>query len=78
MAEATAPIGIIESGVGGLTTAAQLSLVLPGENIVYCGDNANAPHGNRSGEEIVELTTSKRATWPTPRSSTRSACTSTR
>lgn len=52
----TAPIGVIDSGVGGLTTVAQLSKLLPGENIVYCGDNGNAPYGNRSGEEIVELT----------------------
>lgn len=56
MARAISPIGVIDSGVGGLTTVAQLSKLLPGENIVYCGDNGNAPYGNRSGEEIVELT----------------------
>lgn len=53
----SSPIGVIDSGVGGLTTVAQLSSLLPGENIIYCGDNGNAPYGNRSGEEIVELTT---------------------
>lgn len=52
----SSPIGVIDSGVGGLTTVAQLSKLLPGENIVYCGDNGNAPYGNRSGAEIVELT----------------------
>lgn len=52
----SSPIGVIDSGVGGLTTVAQLSKLLPGESIVYCGDNGNAPYGNRSGEEIVELT----------------------
>lgn len=56
MVDARSPIGVIDSGVGGLTTVAQLSTLLPGENIVYCGDNGNAPYGNRSGEEIVELT----------------------
>jgi len=56
MTEAKSPIGVIDSGVGGLTTVAQLSRLLPGENIIYCGDNGNAPYGNRSGEEIVELT----------------------
>lgn len=53
----SSPIGVIDSGVGGLTRVAQLSSLLPGENIIYCGDNGNAPYGNRSGEEIVELTT---------------------
>jgi glutamate racemase len=56
MVDAKSPIGVIDSGVGGLTTVAQLSKLLPGENIIYCGDNGNAPYGNRSGEEIVELT----------------------
>ncbi|MGW9630936.1 glutamate racemase [Agromyces sp. NPDC055520] len=56
MVTTQSPIGVIDSGVGGLTTVAQLSKLLPGENIIYCGDNGNAPYGNRSGEEIVELT----------------------
>jgi len=50
------PIGVIDSGVGGLTSAVALRAILPNENIIYCGDNANAPYGNRSGQEIVELT----------------------
>lgn len=57
MVTAQSPIGVMDSGVGGLTTVAQLSRLLPGENIIYCGDNANAPYGNRPGEEIVALTT---------------------
>lgn len=56
MAAIDAPIGIIDSGVGGLTTLQQVSQLLPGENIIYCGDNGNAPYGNRTGEEIVALT----------------------
>ena len=50
------PLGVIDSGVGGLTTVAALSKLLPGENVIYCGDNGNAPYGNRTGAEIVELT----------------------
>ncbi|MDZ8274797.1 glutamate racemase [Microbacterium aquimaris] len=57
MVDATSPIGVIDSGVGGLTTVAQLSKLLPGENIIYCGDNGNAPYGNRTGEDIARLTT---------------------
>jgi len=56
MVTSKSPIGVIDSGVGGLTTVAQLSKLLPGENIIYCGDNGNAPYGNRSGTQIVELT----------------------
>ncbi|WP_407316817.1 glutamate racemase [Isoptericola halotolerans] len=56
MAGKSAPIGVIDSGVGGLTTVKQLSDLLPGEDIVYCGDNGNAPYGNRTGGEIVDLT----------------------
>lgn len=51
-----APIGVIDSGVGGLTTVAEHSRLLPGENVIYCGDNGNAPYGNRTGQEIVDLT----------------------
>lgn len=57
MINAASPIGIIDSGVGGLTTVAQVSSLLPGEHIIYCGDNGNAPYGNRTGAEIVQLTT---------------------
>lgn len=49
-------IGVIDSGIGGLTTVKALQMLLPGEDIVYFGDNKNMPYGNRSGEEILELT----------------------
>lgn len=51
------PIGVIDSGVGGLTTVQQLTKLLPGEEIIFCGDNANALYGNRTGREIVDMTT---------------------
>jgi glutamate racemase len=49
-------IGIIDSGVGGLTVVR--SLVAKGApfNVVYVGDNANMPYGNRPADEIVTLT----------------------
>lgn len=50
------PIGVIDSGVGGLTVAKELRNVLPEENIIYFGDNKNVPYGNKSEEEIYLLT----------------------
>lgn len=50
------PIGVIDSGVGGLTVVRQLQRLLPGEDIVYIGDSANVPYGNRSADEILALT----------------------
>ena len=50
------PIGVIDSGVGGLTVVRELRRVLPDETILYFGDSANCPYGNRSREEIIRLT----------------------
>ena len=50
------PIGVIDSGVGGLTVVRQLQRLLPGEDILFFGDSANCPYGNRSGDEIFSLT----------------------
>ena len=49
------PVGVIDSGVGGLTVAKQLKRSLPNEDIMYFGDSKNMPYGNRSREEIVSL-----------------------
>ncbi|NLW69913.1 MAG: glutamate racemase [Eubacteriaceae bacterium] len=49
------PIGILDSGVGGLTAADCVSRLLPDESIVYFGDGANMPYGNKSREEIIRL-----------------------
>lgn len=49
-------IGVLDSGIGGLTTVKALQELLPGEDIVYFGDNKNVPYGNRSKEEIRGLT----------------------
>ena len=56
MSKRNLAIGVIDSGVGGLTSVATIKKILPKENIIYCGDNGNAPYGNRSGQEIVQLT----------------------
>ena len=50
-----APIGVMDSGVGGLTVARRLRERMPGEDILYIGDSANCPYGNRSREEILSL-----------------------
>lgn len=50
------PIGVLDSGVGGLTVVRELQKLLPQESILYFGDNANVPYGNKSEEEIAKLT----------------------
>ncbi len=45
-------IGVFDSGLGGLTAVKELTKVLPGENIVYFGDTARVPYGNRSSKTI--------------------------
>lgn len=46
------PIGVFDSGVGGLTVAHAIRQVLPGERIVYFGDTAHLPYGDKSAEAI--------------------------
>jgi len=46
------PIGVFDSGVGGLTTVKELHKVLPGEDIVYFGDTGRVPYGTRSRQTI--------------------------
>ncbi len=48
------PIGVFDSGIGGLTVVRQLMALLPNENIVYFGDTARVPYGNKSAEVIRE------------------------
>lgn len=54
------PIGVFDSGIGGLTVVAALREVLPNENIVYIGDTARVPYGGKTQATIerysVELT----------------------
>ena len=50
-----APIGIFDSGVGGLTVARAIIDQLPNESIVYVGDTANTPYGPKSIPQVREL-----------------------
>lgn len=49
----TRPIGIFDSGVGGLTVCREVQKLLPGENIIYFGDTARSPYGTRSKETLI-------------------------
>ena len=49
---ASQPIGIFDSGAGGLTVAAAVKNLLPGERIIYFGDTAHLPYGDKSAETI--------------------------
>jgi glutamate racemase len=49
-------IGVFDSGIGGLTVLRALRAALPEQDFVYLGDNANAPYGTRSAQEVYSLT----------------------
>lgn len=53
MTAAYRPIGIFDSGVGGLTVLRELQRQLPSESVIYFGDTARLPYGQRSREEIL-------------------------
>lgn len=48
----TAPIGVFDSGVGGLTVLNRLLKVLPEQSFIYLGDTARVPYGNKSQETV--------------------------
>jgi glutamate racemase len=47
------PIGVFDSGIGGLTVARALFEFLPNENIIYLGDTARLPYGTKSKETVI-------------------------
>ena len=49
------PIGIFDSGVGGLTVLKEIQRELPNENYIYLGDTKNFPYGDKSKDEIVKF-----------------------
>ena len=51
--DADAPIGVFDSGVGGLTVLAALRARLPDEHYLYLGDTARLPYGTKSGETVT-------------------------
>ncbi|WP_186576229.1 glutamate racemase [Aquibacillus kalidii] len=50
------PIGVIDSGVGGLTVASELMRQLPKEQLIYLGDTLRCPYGPRPKEEVIQYT----------------------
>ena len=48
------PIGVFDSGLGGLTAVRQLRQIMPSENIIYFGDTARVPYGNRSRDTLLK------------------------
>ncbi len=51
------PIGVFDSGVGGLTVLREIVRRIPHESTIYLGDNARAPYGPRSDEEVLAFST---------------------
>src|SRR5699024_2486325 len=50
------PIGVLDSGLGGLTVLKKVIEKMPNESTIFIGDQANMPYGDRSREEIISLT----------------------
>ncbi len=49
------PIGVFDSGIGGLTVAQEITRLLPNEQIVYFGDTARVPYGTKSKESVIRF-----------------------
>lgn len=49
------PIGIFDSGVGGITVLKEIHKQLPNEHLIYLGDTKNFPYGNKNKEEIIKF-----------------------
>ena len=48
------PIGVFDSGIGGLTVVKRIASTLPQENIIYFGDTARVPYGSKSNSTVIE------------------------
>lgn len=49
------PIGVFDSGIGGTSIWKEINTLLPNENTIYLSDSKNAPYGQKSKEEIIDL-----------------------
>jgi glutamate racemase len=49
------PIGIFDSGIGGLTVVRQIRRALPHEHLVYLGDTARVPYGTKSPSTVIRF-----------------------
>ena len=54
--EDAGPIGVFDSGYGGLTILSEFKKQLPEHDYLYLGDNARAPYGNRSYDVVYDFT----------------------
>lgn len=50
------PIGVMDSGVGGISVLRELVKLMPGEDYIYYGDSVNAPYGTKPAQELIDLT----------------------
>lgn len=50
------PIGVFDSGLGGLTVFKEITALLPGESVIYFGDSGRAPYGTKSRETVTKYT----------------------
>lgn len=55
--EPTSPIGVFDSGLGGVSVLAAIRKLMPAENLIYYGDSANAPYGVKSRQQVRQLST---------------------
>lgn len=53
MSNPSSPIGVFDSGIGGLTVLKEIFRALPSENTIYLGDTARVPYGTRSPETVI-------------------------
>lgn len=56
MAQKHSPIAVFDSGLGGISVLRELVKLMPGERYLYFGDTANAPYGDRTTENVRQLT----------------------
>ncbi|MCI8514666.1 MAG: glutamate racemase [Lachnospiraceae bacterium] len=56
MEEREKPIGVFDSGLGGISVLRELVKIMPNEDYIYFGDSKNAPYGTKTSEEVWELT----------------------
>lgn len=49
------PIGVFDSGVGGISVLREMTALMPNENFIYFGDSKNAPYGTKSAKEVQDL-----------------------
>lgn len=55
MTDKSMPIGVIDSGVGGISVLRELVSLMPNEKYIYFGDSANAPYGTKTHEKILQI-----------------------